>query len=182
MSTSDKTVLVSFASALKKSKYKRLTIESYICSVKKSNVPFNKRAVKKFLKEFPNESDPNGDMYRSLLAFYRYLKGKRLPGGRTNDGSTKITVKARCLKMKKRSAIRDFLWLVFKRNYNVSTSYLYCMNRHKEHFDKHCNVKRSKDSFTGFPETEYSKEMDSILSYIYRCSELRRHYMHVAVD
>lgn len=176
-------VLTTFANALKRSKYKALTVDCYVSNVKRSNVSFKKKSIKKFLKKIADGEDPHGELYRSILAFYKFMSGKRLPGGRTNDGSTLMTVKERCLKMKRRSSIRDFLWLVFKRHYSVSTAYLYCMNRHKdEHLDKHRNVKRSKRSFAEFPTEEYSKNMDSILSYIYRCSELRRHYMHDAVE
>ena len=168
--------LAEFQSALKASNYKRNTIELYLTCVKKSNVDFDKRTIKRYLKILPDDTDPNGDMYRAMLAFYRYIREKPLPGGRKNDGSTLMSVRDRCLHIRKRKTIRDFLWLVFEMHYSVSTAYLYATQRHRLENDKHCNVKRAKNSFYFYPEEEYSKGLDSVLTYIYRGDLLRRHY------
>lgn len=171
--------LIEFQNVLRSSRYKQNTIELYLTCVKKSNVEFDKKSIKRYLKKFPNETDPNGESYRAMLAFYRYIRKKKLPGGRKNDGSTLMTVRDKCLKIRKRKTIRDFLWLVFEMQYSVSTAYMYATQRVKVENDKHCNVKRAKNSFYFFPEEEYAKGLDSVLSYIYRCNLLRRHYRNL---
>ena len=169
--------LIAFQSNLRSHNYKQNTIDSYLTCVKRSNVSLDKKSVKRYLKKFPNETDPNGDSYRAMLAFYRHIRKKKLPGGRKNDGSTLMTVRDRCLKIRKRRTIREFLWLVFEMRYSTSTAYHYATQRYKLlEDDKHCNVKRAKNSFHFYPEEEYSKQLDSVLTYIYRCTALRRHY------
>lgn len=173
--------LSGFQDALKSHRYKTNTIEQYLTCVKRSNVEYDKKSVKRYLrKNFPNDTtDPNGDVYRAMLAFYRYIREKKLPGGRKNDGSTYMTVRDRCLHIRKRKTIRDFLWLVFEMRYSTSTAYMYATRRHKLELDKHCNVKRAKNSFHFYPEEEYAKGLDSVLAYIYRCNLLRRHYRNL---
>lgn len=170
--------LSGFQDALKSNRYKTNTIEQYLTCVKNSNCS-DKKSVKRYLKNLPNDTDPNGDSYRAMLAFYRYIRKKKLPGGRKNDGSTYMTVRDRCLKIRKRRTIRDFLWLVFEMRYSTSTAYMYATQRHKIQMDKHCNVKRAKNSFYFYPEEEYAKGLDSVLAYIYRCNLLRRHYRNI---
>ena len=143
-----------FASILQAKNYAPSTIHSYVGILRGTGVNLRcKQSVRRALNE-NSATDLQGDRFRALLAYDRFLHNTNLPGGRVKSPST-MTNRDACLRQKTRADVAKVYWLVRSRGYKPLTASTYVRLSHVqpgEGEDRHRNVHRARMSLKDFRE------------------------------
>lgn len=154
-----------FKSTLVAYNYSPSTITRYLHCLKKSGVNLrDKRAIHQALRE-PN--DVHGENFRAMMAYDRFLKNAKLPGGHTKRPS-RLTTRDVCLRQNTRADVAKVYWLVTYRKYSPLTASSYVrLSKNDPTEDPHRNVYRAITALKDFDERVHCRIYNPVIRDFY---------------
>jgi hypothetical protein len=141
--------------------YKPSTVGAYLHELANSGVNLlDKRAVHRVVCSRIFD-DFHGQKFRAFLAYDRFLRNMRLPGGVSPKAGPSMTAKEFCLKQSTREGVMRAWWLLHQhpRGYSVGTAKTYLRNLNT--YNKHKDGERARAAFKDYtPGGVYITDVD----------------------
>jgi len=154
-----------FKSTLAVYNYSPSTIQRYVHCLKRSGVNLrDKRAVHRAVNK---QNDLHGESFRAMMAYDRFLKNAKLPGGHEKRPST-LTTRDVCLRQNTRADVAKVYWLVTYRKYSPLTAASYVrLAKNDPMEDRHRNVYRATVALKDFDERVHCRIYDPVIRDFY---------------